>query len=265
VGLIGLSIAAWGSMCGIGGGLFAVPVMHYLYRLKLKEAVVASLALVGATTISATLAEALRADSAIEWHIVAALSVSCLVGTGLGFKASKVVPARQLKLVFTALLLFVGLRLLGLAPPVLARAADGTVVEALIGPSDVALAALIGLAGGFVSPLLGIGGGLVAVPALMVCIPALGHAGARACSMAMGTVTSSRSMVLYYRAGSLNLRRSAHFASGAALGALLGVQLVHIPGVEEVAEKMLAATLLVVAARFAFDVWRSSRAGRNSP
>jgi uncharacterized membrane protein YfcA len=34
--LIGFVIATWGAMCGIGGGLFAVPVMHYLYRIKLK-------------------------------------------------------------------------------------------------------------------------------------------------------------------------------------------------------------------------------------
>ncbi len=232
--------------------------MHYLYRLQLKEAVVASLALVGATTISATLAEVFRDDSAIEWRVVGALVVTCLIGTQLGFKAAKVVSARKLKLVFMLLLIFVGLRLLGLAPLV-SHAANGVDVSSLITTTDVGIAALIGLAGGFVSPLLGIGGGLVAVPALMFCIPDLGHLGARACSMAMATVTSSRSMVLYYRAGSLDLRRSANFAMGAAVGAIVGVQLVHIPGVAEVAEKMLAATLLVVAARFAMDVFRSRK------
>ena len=37
--LFGALIAAWSSMCGIGGGLFAVPVLHFLERLPLKEAV----------------------------------------------------------------------------------------------------------------------------------------------------------------------------------------------------------------------------------
>ncbi|MFT7487232.1 MAG: putative membrane protein YfcA [Candidatus Paceibacteria bacterium] len=261
--LIGFVIAAWGAMCGIGGGLFAVPVMHYLYGLKLKEAIVASLALVGATTVSGTLAEVFRADSAIEWRIVLALIVGCLVGIQLGFRASKVLPARKLKLIFTVLLLFVGLRLLGLTPQIM-HASNGERILPVITGMDVAMAAVIGFCGGFLSPLLGIGGGLVAVPALMFGIPDLGHLGARACSMAMGTVTSTRSMLLYYRAGELDLRRSMNLALGAALGAIVGVQLVHIPGVSEVAEMMLAATLLVVAVRFGLDVVKGSGSSAKS-
>lgn len=255
VALIGFMIAAWGAMCGIGGGLFAVPVMHYFYRLKLREAIVVSLALVSATTISATLAEVFREDSALEWRIVLALVLTCLLGAQLGFRTAKVVPVRKLKLVFTVLLLFVGIRLLGFVPPI-SLAADGSDGTILITGLDVGIACLIGFGGGFVAPLLGIGGGLIAVPALMFFIPALGHLGARACSMAMGTVTSTRSLALYYQAGELNLRQTSSFAIGAVVGAFVGVQVVHIPGVSEVAEKMLAATLLIVAARFGLDVFR---------
>jgi uncharacterized membrane protein YfcA len=150
--------------------------------------------------------------------------------------------------------LFVGSRLLGVVPA-MAHAANGEQLAVVISSLDVGVALLIGLGGGFVAPLLGIGGGLVAVPAIMFCLPQLGHPGARACSMAMGVVTSSRSMVLYYRAGALNLKRSWNFALGAGIGAVVGVQLVHIPGVPEAAEKMLAVTLLLVAARFGWDVF----------
>lgn len=262
VGLIGFVIAAWGSMCGIGGGLFAVPVLHYLYRLKLKEAIPASLALVFATTASATLAEAFRADCMINWPIVGGLVVGCLVGAQLGFRVSKSVPQRKLKFVFTFLLIFVGVRLLGVVPGT-ASLTVGEVVEPASLTTNVFRALLIGLGGGFVAPLLGIGGGLIAVPALMFGIPELGHPGARACSMAMGVVTSSRSMALYYHSGSLDLRRSSSLAIGAAIGAIVGVQLIHIPGVTDVAEKMLAATLLLVAVRFGVDVFRPTRAASN--
>jgi len=255
IALVGLVVAAWGAMCGIGGGLFAVPILHYVYKLTLREAIVTSLALVAATTISATVAEALHADNSLDWRIVLALVVSSLVGAQLGFRVAKIVTARKLKLVFALALTFVGVRLLGLVPE--PEAADGGlyVLEGLT-TRDFWIAGGVGFFGGFVAPLLGIGGGLVAVPGLMMFVPALGHLGARACSMAMATITSTRSMFLYFRAGQLDLGRSASFAIGAAIGAFLGVQLVHIPGVSAWAEKMLAATLLVVAFRFALDVLR---------
>ena len=257
IGLVGLVIAAWGAMCGIGGGLFAVPILHYVYKLTLKEAIVTSLALVAATTISATAAELLHADNSLDWRIVLALVSCSLVGAQLGFRVAKLVSARKLKLVFAIALTFVGVRLLGLVPE--PEAADGGlyVLEGLE-TRDFWLAGAIGFGGGFVAPLLGIGGGLVAVPALMMFVPALGHLGARACSMAMATITSTRSMFLYFRAGQLDLGRSASFAIGAAIGAFAGVQLVHIPGVSVWAEKMLAATLLIVAFRFGLDVLRKA-------
>lgn len=254
IGLVGMVIAAWGAMCGIGGGLFAVPILHYIYKLKLKDAIVTSLALVAATTASATLSEALRVDSAINWAVVACLVGGCLLGAQVGFRVSRRIETRPLKMIFMVLLVIVGVRILGIVPESFA-AFGHPYVHPDLGAWDYAGAALIGLGGGFVAPLLGIGGGLVAVPALLIFLPNLGHLGARACSMAMGVVTSSRSLVLYYRAGELNLKRSASIAIGAAIGAFIGVQLVHIPGVAEVAKKMLAATLLIVATRFAIDLW----------
>lgn len=258
IALVGFVIAMWGAMCGIGGGLFAVPILHYVYKLTLRQSVVTSLSLVAATTISATLAETLRDDSRIDWWVVLCLVGGSLVGAQFGFRAAQRIKPDKLKLIFSVLLLFVGTRILGWVPQTFAGLSDASEAPALE-TADYALAALIGLGGGFVAPMLGIGGGLVAVPALMFAIPSLGHLGARACSMAMGTVTSTRSMVLYFRAGELNLRRSASFATGAALGAFAGVQIVHIAGVADVAKKMLAVTLLLVAARFAWDVIRNRK------
>jgi uncharacterized membrane protein YfcA len=257
--LVGAAVSTWGAMCGIGGGLFAVPLLHYVYKLSLRDAIVASLALVAATTISATGAELLHADNSLDWRIVLALMVGSTVGTQLGFRVASVVSARKLKLVFSIALTVVGLRLLGLSPEPEAAHAGAYTIEGLV-PRDFWIAGAVGLGGGFVAPLLGIGGGLVAVPALMMLVPALGHLGARACSMAMATFTSTRSIFLYFRAGQLDLsRRSLAFAAGSALGAFAGVQLVHIPGVSGYAEKMLAVTLLLVAARFGLDVVRGGK------
>ncbi|MFT5286569.1 MAG: putative membrane protein YfcA [Planctomycetota bacterium] len=250
IALMGMVIATWGAMCGIGGGLFAVPLLHFVYKLKLKEAIVISLGLVAATTASATLSEAFRTDTAIHWGVVGCLVIGALVGTQIGFRVAKRIETRRLKQIFVVVLVFVGFRILGLGPETVASQLEASELA----PIDFLKAAAIGLGGGFVSPLLGIGGGLVAVPALLIFLPSLGHLGARACSMAMSVFTSTRSMVLYYQAGDLDLRRAMSFGIGAAIGAFIGVQLVHIPGVAEVAKTMLAGTLLVVAFRFALDL-----------
>lgn len=252
---VAFAIAAWSGMCGIGGGLFAVPVLHIVYGLRLKQAIPISLSLVAAATISGTLTEALREDTAIRWGVVAGLVIGSLFGTPLGFRVAKHVDSRKLRMIFAVLLFFVGVRVLGVVPETLA-AGSGEAPALELGWTGYGLAALIGFGGGFVSPLLGIGGGLVAVPALLLALPPLGHLGARACSLAMATVTSTRSLGLYWRAGQLELARSAYFALGGVLGAFVGVQLVHIPGVADIAEKMLGVTLLAVCVRFLLDLRR---------
>ena len=50
---LGVVISLLAAVCGIGGGLFAVPILHYAYRLSLKASVATSLALVVVSTSTA--------------------------------------------------------------------------------------------------------------------------------------------------------------------------------------------------------------------
>jgi uncharacterized membrane protein YfcA len=251
--LLGVLIAAWSSMCGIGGGLFAVPVLHFLERLPLKEAVATSLGLVATTASFATLSELVHPDSALRWGVVIPLAAGSLVGAQLGFRAAQRVRVGPLRVVFVVLTTVVGLRLL-LTAGGGGGAAEGELsVDLLHG----AAAAGIGLAAGFVSPLLGIGGGLVAVPSLLYGLPALGYQGARACALGMATVASLRSLGLYLSKGMVDGRRALWLAAGAAVGGVVGARLVHLDALEPYARRMLGLTLLFVAARFGRDVWRS--------
>jgi hypothetical protein len=60
--LAGLAIGFLGSWCGIGGGLFAVPLLHFVRKLELRAAVATALVLVLATSTAATAAEALSPE-----------------------------------------------------------------------------------------------------------------------------------------------------------------------------------------------------------
>jgi len=253
--LAGLMIGAWSALCGIGGGVFAVPLLHYAFKLPLRVAVGSSLLLVASSTSSATLNELLRDDGAIHGRIALILIATSLVGARLGFVVAQRLDARVLKGVFVAVLLLVAAELV-FAP--LGRAASG----AALGPALVldgvghVWVALIGLGAGFVAPLLGVGGGLVAVPALFLGIAELGFLSARASSMAMSVVTAWQSGWLYRREQQVELRLGLWLALGALGGGWIGVALVHIPGATVVAQRLLAATLVFVALRFLADVVR---------
>jgi uncharacterized membrane protein YfcA len=102
--------------------------------------------------------------------------------------------------------------------------------------------------------MLGIGGGLVAVPGLVIGLPGLGYASARACSTAMSVANSVRSVWLYARDGRIRPGIAAWFAGGGVLGGVLGDLLIHVPAVVALAQRMLGVTLVAVAARFAWDL-----------
>ncbi|MAF66252.1 MAG: hypothetical protein CMJ84_11430 [Planctomycetes bacterium] len=255
--LIGVVVAAWSVVCGIGGGLFAVPVLHYVYRMPMRRAVATSLGLVAASTLTATISEAFHAESLLNWPVVAALVAGSLAGAQVGFRAAQRVSVRGLKALFAILVLLVALRLFGGSAGEL-----GGTPGATLSPWDFALVVCIGFGSGFVSPLLGIGGGLVAVPSLYFGLPALGYLGVRACSIAMAVVNSTRSAWLYAAAGRIEVESAIWFGLGGASGAVAGVQLVHLPEVAPVARSMMALTLLVLSLRFAWDVLSGSRGSK---
>ncbi|MBL8861772.1 MAG: sulfite exporter TauE/SafE family protein [Planctomycetes bacterium] len=253
----GLLMGIYSTLCGIGGGIFAVPLLHYVYRLPLRRAVANSLALVAGSTSGATLLEALHPESALRLDLVLALVTGSVVGSRLGFALGRAVSARGLKAVFVLLLLLVSVQLLWGGGA--AQAFEAAALPAQRGWAEWALVGAIGLAAGVVAPLLGIGGGLVAVPAMIQLLPGLGFLAARACSMAMSAVNAWQSLWLYRREGEIRGAFSTRLMLGAVLGSALGIQLVHVEPVTRAARVLVAIALLFAAARFALDLLPRAR------
>jgi uncharacterized membrane protein YfcA len=254
--VLGALIGTYSTLCGIGGGIFAVPLLHYVYGMPLKAAVANSLVLVAASTASATLVEALRPDSVLSWSVLLVLAPASLVGTQLGYRVAQRIQTRELKLVFSVVLALIALKVL------LEPAPDGaTLAELGVRPSlgAYAIVAVVGLVAGILAPLLGIGGGLVAVPGLLLGVPGLGYAAARACSTAMSVVNSWQSVWLYRRTRLIDVPTALWFAGGALAGGVAGDLLIHVESVLVFAQKLLSLTLLFVALRFAWDVVRGER------
>lgn len=253
---LGLLIGAWGSLCGIGGGIFAVPVFHYLCGMTLPAAVANSLVLVAVMTTGGTLAELAQPGNALDWEVVGVLVATSWIGTQLGFRLAQRLHVRTLKLAFCVLLVGVAAEILLTSQDRSARA--GAAVEWSIGL--VALVGATGLAAGFLAPMLGIGGGLVAVPALLFGLPSIGYLGARAASTAMSACNGWQSVWLYRKRDGLRLSDALPASVGALGGAWIGVRVAHVPGMTFYAELIVALTLLIVAGRFAWDLRGRARA-----
>ncbi|MFT5048903.1 MAG: putative membrane protein YfcA [Chlamydiales bacterium] len=249
----GFFIGMVAATCGIGGGLFAVPLLHYGFKLPLKAAVATSLCLVLATSTSATVTEALHPGRALLPELVGVLVLGALVGAQIGHRIASRLPVKKLKAVFSVVLLLAGARLL-------LAGAGGGADEALVAfvptSSDYAVALAIGLVAGVAVPLLGVGGGLVVVPCLLFVMPQLGYLGARAASLGMATLTSARSIFLYRKDGLIDWKRARWFALGALAGAVGGVYWVHQSGNAILARGALGGVLVLAGLRFSVDALR---------
>jgi hypothetical protein len=247
-------------ICGVGGGIFGVPVLHYLFGIALHTAVATTLCLVVAASGAATVSELLHPDGALFVSVVVSLIAASLVGAQLGFWISRRISTRLLKTLFCVLLAAVGVRLMfldGIASAV--PAADFTASA-----RDLWVTVGLGFAAGVAVPLLGVGGGLIVVPGLLLALPEVGYLGARASSLAMAVVTASRSVWLYSRRRMIDWSIGLWFGAGALLGAVVGVWIVHQHGAAEIGHVLLGAILCLAATRFGIDVVRSRRSARRT-
>lgn len=246
------------TMCGIGGGLFAVPILHFLLGMPLKQATATSLVAVFAMTLAGTTAELFSPGNAIDWPVVGLLTVGGMLGALLGQWAALRIDPRTLVWVFAVALCAGGVRVLsssaGVDPD---PAAGGVSLDAARGLWMV----VAGFGGGFVAPLLGVGGGLVVVPALYLGLPSMGYLAARACSTAMSVATASQLTWMNLRAGRVHRPSVLPFALVAMLAAWLGIALVHQPAWSQAARILMGVLMLVVAAKFAWRAWRERPAG----
>jgi uncharacterized membrane protein YfcA len=244
----GFVIGFAGALCGVGGGIFAGPLLHSALGLALRRAAATALLVVLATTVTSSVAEALRVDSELDLRVALPLALGALLGAGLGFTVSQRVEERTLKLAFAFLLAGAGVRVLFFT-----SALGG----ASFGPlATIAIALAIGVAGGFLTPL-GIAGGVFMVPALFLSLHALGFNGARACALAAGAVGATRSLVLHARAGNVAYGLGWPLALGALVGSIGGVLAAHDPVLAHGGRILLGCVLLAQAARFRLDLRRA--------
>lgn len=150
-GLVGLSLGLLGS----GGSIITLPVLIYVARIPVNQAVGMSLVIVGGTSALGSLLHLRRGD--FDWRAASFFSASGIGGAFVGAKFTHLVSAPMLLFLFGALMLVVGIRML--------RNGETKAVSHECRPLRCLA---IGVAVGVLTGFLGVGGGFLILPALVL-------------------------------------------------------------------------------------------------
>lgn len=207
----GLVAGAAGGLFGVGGGLVLVPALTVFFGLTQHQAVGTSLAIIGATALTAILVYGTHAN--VVWIAAVPMALGSLVTAGLGAKLATRVPAARLRRTFAVFLVLVALRLLW-QPPAVSEAAT------LGGVTGVVGFLLLGLAAGGLAGFMGVGGGIVVVPVLTLAFGMTQQA-AQGTSLAVMLVTAPTAAFEHSRNRNVVWRLVPVLAIGTVLGAPL--------------------------------------------
>jgi len=121
--LWGIPLGIVSGIIGIGGGVLMIPIMVYFLKFKMHQAVGTSTALMIFTAIGGSLSflinglgiQGLPPYSTgylnwLQWIILAACSAPLAI---VGAKTAHLLPAKQLKYIFIAVMFYMGLKMIG--------------------------------------------------------------------------------------------------------------------------------------------------------
>lgn len=230
---LGILVGVLMGLTGAGGGILSVPLLVFFLGLPIAEAAPIALCAVAlASSIGAVLG--LR-NKILRYKAAGFMAIFGLALSPLGLWLAPQIPNAPLQIIFSLILLYVALRLLGQArnqingvpeesrkpPPCLMNPAIGKLQWTL--PCARALM-FAGSLAGFLSGLLGVGGGFIIVPALKryTDLPVKSIV---ATSLGVLAIITSGGAIFSAMSGSLNVLVAAPFAFAALGGLLIGLLL----------------------------------------
>jgi uncharacterized membrane protein YfcA len=254
---IGAATGLVGSLLGLGGGVFLVPLLTLAMGLPIRSAIAASLVSVIATGSASATVNLNR--GLVNMRLGLTLEVATTLGGLAGGVTSSLLTQRQLFAAFGATLGVMGLIMMSRAgrrnvipageaePGLFGGRLEEKGTPYVYRLKRLPVALLASLVAGAISGLLGLGGGIVKVPALSAFC-GIPIRVATATSTFMIGVTAAASAFLYFGRGDVSLPLTAAVVVGTLPGSLLGAHLsdqVHARSLKI----LMALVLLLVAVR----------------
>ena len=252
-----------GSLLGLGGGVFLVPLLTLALGVPIRAAIAASLVSVIATASASSTVNLDR--GLVNMRLGMVLEVATSIGGLAGGFTAALLSQRQLFVLFGVTLAVMGLVMAlrsGRRNVIADTGVDpgrlgGRILEGqtsyVYRMKRLPLALGASLAAGAISGLLGLGGGIIKVP-ILNAFCGIPIRVAAATSAFMIGVTAAASSFLYFGRGDVVLPLAAAIALGALPGSLLGAQLTHRVQARSL-KVLMAVVLLVVGAQMALKAW----------
>lgn len=228
-----------GTMLGLGGGIFLVPILSLGFDVPLTSAIAASAISVVANSISGSRVYLTARYTNVRLAYV--LLVPTAAGAIVGGIIATSIPQTALKLIFATLLIAVAYvmarrRNPGAVSVTRVKATDPLRLEGryVDGPANdvisyvprkVAIGLPIASLGGVASGMFGIGGGPITVPLMNIMMRVPVKAAASTSSFMVG-MTASASALIYYSRGHVDPAVTVISIFGIIAGARIGARLV---------------------------------------
>lgn len=212
---LGLAIGALVGLLGGGGSILAVPALVYAAGQSLEQAVTTSLLVVGITAAVALMPR-LR-DGQIAWRIATLFGAAGAATAFAGAAVNRLLPSDIVLILFAALMVGAGIRMLQDRPTVgVACATNG-------GPVNwrrcLPRTITGGLVVGFLTGLLGVGGGFLIIPVLVIVL-GLPMDTAIGSSLVIVAVNSAAGFAAHAGSTPLDVPVTAAFTAAAVAAAL---------------------------------------------
>jgi uncharacterized membrane protein YfcA len=231
----GVVAGSFGTLLGIGGGLFLIPFLVFVVGVPMHQAIATSIVAVIAT--SSTGASIYLRRGLVNLRLGMLLEIATVVGAIAGGLTANFLSGAVLMKLFAAVMFItaiVMIRRMNNSPETEALVENGTfparfadeATGELVRYSTTRLPATMAVSfiAGNVSGLLGIGGGIFKVPALHL-LAGVPIKAAMATSNFMIGVTAAASAFVYFSHGHLNPAVASSATLGVLGGSLLGTQL----------------------------------------
>lgn len=230
--LIGLSLG----LLGGGGSILTVPILTYVAGLGPKEAIAASLFVVGVTSAVSTVNHA--RNSRVRWRTGLIFGAAGMAGAFGGGLLGGQIPGAVLMIAFALMMIATSVAMI--------RGRKGTAAGEQHRDLPLGRVLLDGLVVGVVTGLVGAGGGFLVVPALAL-LGGLAMPVAVGTSLLVITMKSFAGLAGYLTSVQLDWALVGAVTVAAILGSLLGARLAgHIP--EALLRKGFGVFVLVMGA-----------------
>lgn len=213
----GFLVGTLGTLVGIGGGIFILPLLFLVYHFSPQLAIGTSIAVVFFNTFSGAIAYAFQ--KRIQYGLGLRFALMTIPGAIIGSCLSRILSPLAFRIVFGALLILMAFYLFIKTKKGGNGSASKEAFLAKPSPGRLTAVYMLSLGVGVLSSFLGVGGGIIHIPVLIYILKMPVHL-ATATSHFILVFTSVTGAITHYWLGNIEIS----FALALGLGAILGAQ-----------------------------------------